>query len=416
VSAAWLEELRREAAARFEELGYPTTRLEDWRYTNVGALAKTDWVSGEGRHDDVTPADLEHLTFPVFACSLFVFVNGHFAGDLSSPRALAGGVEVTTLSDALRDDPEGLRGRLGGLADSKRRAFAAQNLACFEDGAVVRIPAGVEIEQPIHLVFLSAPGAAPTASHPRVLVVAESGSRATLIEDYVTFGEGEFFTNAVTEIFLEPNADLEHVRFQRESARGYHVSSLHVRQERDSRLAAHSISLGATLARNDVEATLVGEGAHADLYGLFLGTGRRLVDNHTTLDHAVPHTTSQELYKGILGGRSRGIFHGRVIVRPDAQKTDARQSSKNLLLSSGAEIDTKPQLEIHADDVKCSHGSTIGQLDEDALFYLRSRGIDAEQARALLTRAFASEVTDAIRSDVLRQRVQDQLLEILESE
>ncbi|MHC4493105.1 MAG: Fe-S cluster assembly protein SufD [Planctomycetota bacterium] len=398
--------LRREARDRFAELGFPTTKLEDWRYTNVAPIARTDWVEAVG--GDVTRADIEHLSFPVFACSLFVFVNGHFAADLSTHGAAAGGVEVRSLADA--PDP-----RLGTLADIKRSAFTAWNTAQFADGAEMRIPSGVDLSQPIHLVFLSEPGAAPSVAHPRVLILAEEGSRASVIEDYVSFGDGTFFTNAVTEIEVGANAELEYVRFQREDPSGYHVSAVYTRQERDSRLAAHSIVFGGALVRNDVSALLVGEGADCTLNGLFLGTDRRHVDNHTLIDHAVPHTTSRELYKGVLAGRSRGIFHGRIVVRPDAQKTDARQASKNLLLSEGAELDTKPQLEIHADDVKCSHGSTIGQLDEGALFYLRSRGIDEANARRLLTRAFASEVTDALRFDPLRERVQDQLVELLEA-
>jgi Fe-S cluster assembly protein SufD len=410
---AWIEALRRAGAERFAELGFPTTRLEDWRYTDVGPIARTRWQPGAPRDGALSRREIEDLSFPVFACNLFVFVNGWFAADLSAPRAGALTAEVRSLRRVLAEDPDSLHGALGALADTKKNAFAALNTSELRDGAVVRIPRGADFAQPIHLVFVSEPGAAPTASHPRVLLVAEPESRASVIEDYVSFGAGAFFTNAVTEIAVGAGAELEHVRFQREAAGGGHVSGLWAEQERDSRLACFCVSFGAELVRNDVTVRLLGEGAECDLDGLFLGTGRRHVDNHTTLDHAVPRTASRELYKGVLAGRSKGVFHGRIVVRPDAQKTDARQESRNLLLSEGAEIDTKPQLEIHADDVRCSHGSTIGRLDEDALFYLRARGIDEADARALLTRAFASQVTDRLRFEPLRERIQEILRERL---
>jgi Fe-S cluster assembly protein SufD len=410
---AWLDALRRDAAERFAELGFPTTRQEDWRYTDVSEIAKTRWQAGAPRDGALSRREIEDLSFPVFACNLFVFVNGAFAADLSALRAGAPSAEVKSLRALLAADPEALRGRLGALADAKQSAFTAWNTAELADAAVVRIPRGADFEQPIHLVFVSEPGAAPTASHPRVLVLAEPGSRASVIEDYVSFGAGGFVTNAVTEIALGAGAELEHVRFQRESAAGGHVSNLFAEQERDSRLACFAVSFGAELVRNDVSVRLLGEGAECGLYGLFLGTGSGHVDNHTSLDHAVPHTASRELYKGVLGGHSKGVFHGRILVRPDAQKTDARQESRNLLLSEGAEIVSVPQLEIHADDVRCSHGSTIGRLDEDALFYLRARGVGESEARALLTRAFAAEVTDKLRFEPLRERIQEILQERL---
>ncbi len=410
----WAEDLRREGAEQLNELGLPTTRMEDWRYTNVSAIGKTRWTGSDGRGDDVSREELERLCFPVFACHLFVFVNGVFAADLSTLRAGSPQAEVRSLARLLEEEPDSLRGVLGAQASPKEAAFTAWNQQELRDGAVVRIPERADIEEPIHLVFLSEPGTEPTATHPRVLVLAGSRSRASVVEDYVTLGDGTFLTNAVSEVVVEPDAELEHVRFQREAVTGHHVSSLHARVERGGRLACHSISLGAALTRNDARTTLLGEGAEASLYGIYLGTGRRHIDNHTTIDHAVPHTTSRELYKGVLDDHSHGVFHGRIIVRPDAQKTSAEQSNKNLLLAQGAQIDTKPQLEIRADDVKCSHGSTIGQMDPDALFYLRARGIDGDEARRLLTRAFVSEVSGALRFEPLRDRVEEQLVELLE--
>jgi Fe-S cluster assembly protein SufD len=410
----WAEDLRREGAEHLNELGLPTTRLEDWRYTNVSAIEKTHWTLGSPRHDDLSREELERLCFPVFACHLFVFVNGVFAADLSALRAGSPHAEVRSLAKVLEKEPDSLRGVLGAQASAKEAAFTAWNQQELRDGAVVRIPEGADIEEPIHLVFLSEPGADASVSHPRVVVHAGSRSRASVVEDYVTFGDGAFLTNAVSEVHVAADAELEHVRFQREGTSGHHVSALHASVERGGRLACHAISLGGDIVRNEVKALLAGEGAEVSLYGIYLGTGRRHVDNHTTIDHAVPHTTSRELYKGVLDGQSRGVFHGRIIVRPDAQKTNAEQSNKNLLLSKGAEIDTKPQLEIRADDVKCSHGSTIGQIDSDALFYLRARGIDAAEAKRLLTRAFVAEVSGAMRFEPLRDRVEEQLVELLE--
>jgi Fe-S cluster assembly protein SufD len=410
---AWPETLRRDAAERFAELGFPTPRLEAWRYTDVSELARTRWQPGAPRDGALSRREIADLSFPVFACNLYVFVNGWFAADLSALRAGAPGAEVTSLRRLLAEEPDSLCGRLGALADAKQSAFTAWNTAELRDGAVVRIPRGADFEQPIHLVFVSEPGAAPSVSHPRVLVLAEPGSRASVIEDYVSFGDGACLTNAVTEIALGAGAELEHVRFQREAARGAHVSNLFAEQERDSHLACFSVSFGAELVRNDAAVRLLGEGAECGLYGLFLGTGSRHVDNHTTLDHAVPHTSSRELYKGVLADRARGVFRGRILVRPDAQKTDARQESRNLLLADGAEVTSVPQLEIHADDVRCSHGSTIGRLDEDALFYLRARGVGEADARALLTRAFAAEVTGRLRFEPLRERIQEILKERL---
>jgi len=412
----WVQELRREARQHLRDRGLPTTREEDWKYTNVRPIARTEWVPGEPQPADLTREALEELASPVYACSLFVFVNGRFAPGLSTARAMAGGVRVRSLAAVLEEDSDAVAARLGGLADAKAHAFTAWNTAELVDGAVVEIPGGVDLEEPVHLVFLSEPGPKPTASHPRVLVLAGAGSRASVIEDYVSGGAGQTFTNPVSEFYLEANAQLEHVRFQREvAADSFHVSSVYARQERDSRLAATALTFGGSLVRNDVASLLAGEGAECWLRGAFLGTGTRHVDNHTLVDHAVPHTRSHELYKGILAGKSKGVFRGRVVVRPDAQRIEADQQNKNLLLSEGAEIDTKPQLEIHADDVKCSHGSTIGRLDPDALFYLRARGIAELEARKLLTGAFAADVTGALRFAPLRERAQEQLLEMLES-
>ena len=418
--AARLRSAGREA---FAAQGLPATRLEEWRYTNVSELAAIDWRLPDDGTREIDRGSLEALASPVFACGLLVFANGRLVPSLSTLRAPD--VEVVSLAAARRrGDP--LLARVGSLVDAKLHPFAALANALLDDGVLIRLPAGTRLEQPLHLVFLSLPGSAdidfarlrlaardgarsartarPTlavAAVPRVLVEAGRGSRGVVVQDHVSLGSGPAFTDAVTELHLGAGAQLDHVLLQRESDDGFHVSNGAARLERDARLVSHAITLGGRFVRNDLCVTLAGEGAEAVLNGLFLGSGERLVDNHTFVDHAVPHGTSRELYKGVLADRSRGVFRGRVLVRPGAQKTDAHQSNPNLLLSGAAEIDSKPQLEIHADDVKCSHGSAIGKSDENALFYLRTRGIDEAEARALLVRGFASEVLAALPEPAL---------------
>jgi len=414
--AGWLAALRREALAAFADAGLPDTKQEEWRYTNVAPIAKADFPLATPPARAVDREGLESHAFPVFACSVFVFVNGRFAPELSAGSELPGGARVESLRALRESDAAALEGRLGALADPKANAFAALNTSFLDDGAVVRVPRGGEAGQPIHLVFISAPtvsGDAGAVVHPRVLVVAEEGSHVCLIQDHVCVGNATGMSNPVTEIHADANAAVDFVLLQREPDHRFHVSNLAVRQERSSRVSAHTLALGGALVRNDASVLLADEGAECDLHGLFVAGGRQRIDNHTTVDHAVPHCTSRELYKGILGGSARGVFRGRVIVRPDAQKTLASQSNPNLLVGRHAEVDTKPQLEIYADDVKCSHGSTIGQLDPDALFYLRARGIGESRARDLLTRAFALEILDALPAEALGQALDALLLERL---
>ncbi len=402
----WLGALRREARAAFAERGLPSTRLEEWRYTNLTPLARIPFEPAGAGAERVTREAIEAVAAPVFACSLFVFVDGRHRPELSSPPPRAGEVAVESLARLRAEQPERLEDALGRLCDPKRHPFAALNTACLDDGAVLRIPERAALEAPLHVVFVST---GPALCQPRVLVVAGEGTRATLIQDHVSLASEPGFTNAVTELEVGRNARVDLVLLQREDAERFHLSNLCVRLERDARFVAHTVTLGGRLVRNDLEALLAGEGADCELDGLFLADAEQLVDNHTLVDHAVPRGFSRELYKGIVAGRARGVFRGRVIVRPDAQQSDARQSNPNLLLSEGAEIDTRPQLEIHADDVKCSHGSSIGQVDPDALFYLRSRGIDAREARNLMVRGFAREAVARLASQALRDEI-DQLV------
>jgi len=411
---ACLAQLRAAGRDAFAAGGLPTRRQEAWRHTSLKPLAGPRFrlPSGEAAVDR---GELELVSSPVFACSLLVFVDGHHRHDLSTPHGFAGDLRVESLRDLCESGAEPSLRKLGALSDLKAHPFAALNTALLDDGAVVRIPAGTQVEHVIHLVFVSCGGDAPLSS-PRVWIEAGPGSRAVVLQDHVVVGgSGPRLTNAVTEVDLAEDACLDLVVLQRESDATLHFSNLSVQQARGSRMGSHVLTLGGRLVRNDISILLAGEGAEARLSGLFLGAGDRLVDNHTLVDHAVPHCSSHELYKGILAGRSRGVFRGRILVRPDAQKTNARQSNPNLLLDDGAEIDTQPQLEIHANDVKCSHGSAIGRMDEDALFYLRSRGIDLARARRLLTRGFAAEMLRALPGDVLGEALGSLLSERLDA-
>jgi Fe-S cluster assembly protein SufD len=405
----WLQQIRSEGAEHFRAQGLPTTRQEEWRYTSLKELAKTPFTLAGAEPGAVTRADVEGAAFPVFACSLYVFVDGRYEPRLSALGAGAD-VHVESLAEVAANKPGLLRENLGQLVSPKEHPFAALNDAFLEDGAVLRVPRGADVVEPLHVVFLSTGGAPARATHPRVLVVAEAGSRVRLIQDHVSVGGGTGFSNTVSEVFVGANASVDLVLLQRKASDAFQLSNLAARIQRDGRFTSHTLTLGGRLVRNDLAVTLVDEGADATLNGLFVGAGAQVIDNHTLVDHAMPRGASRQLYKGILGDKSRGVFRGRVRVRPDAQKTDARQSNPNLLLARGAEIDTKPQLEIHADDVKCSHGSTVGQLEEDALFYLRSRGIDLALARDLLTFGFAREILTALPVPALAEGLEEPLL------
>jgi Fe-S cluster assembly protein SufD len=393
----WVEELRRSAFRRFEEVGFPTPGNEAWRYTGIQPITGTPWLPA------ATPAG-PPPAIPLAFGDAVVFLNGRLVRPLS---ALPRGVRVEGLREALARDPDTLRNNLSRLAPFQTEAFTALNTAGLDEVAVISIARGALVERPIPLVFASEAGAVPTFSHPRALVLAGERSQSSIVEVYT--GAGRYFTNAVTEIALADGAILEHSKFQRESESACHVHAVAVRQGRDSRFTSHNVALGSALARTDLSVILGAEGAECELNGLFVGRGTQHIDNHTLIDHAQPHGRSRELYKGIMDGSSRGVFHGTIIVRPGAQKTDAIQTNKNLLLSRQALVDSTPALEIFADDVKCRHGATTGQLDPAALFYLRSRGIGDEDARALLTYAFASDVAGRIRVSEVRAAVEAEL-------
>jgi Fe-S cluster assembly protein SufD len=408
----WLQDLRDRGAARFAALGFPTVRDEEWRFTNVAPV-----TTGEFRDADGTAAVSEQqLTDLLYGDAPFrlVVVNGRYRPELSRVHGLPGQVRVGSLagviSGDLAADSEIVQRYLGQLADLNVRAFDALNTARLDDGAFVHIPDGAAVAAPLQVMFVSTGESAgeATVSHPRLLVVVGSQAQVKLVETYVGWG-GRYFTNAVTEIFVGENSVLDHYKVQEDSVDAFHIASMHVHASRSANFSSHSFALGGKLVRNDAVAILDGEGAECTLNGLYLADGDRLVDNHTTIDHAKPHCPSHEVYKGILGGRARAVFNGKIIVRPDAQKTNAKQTNRALLLSDSASINTKPQLEIFADDVKCTHGAAIGQIDEDAIFYLRARGLTLAEARDMLIHAFAGEILDRVQIEPLKRALETEL-------
>ena len=396
--AGWLRKLREDAFARFCEVGFPTTHDEDWRFTNVSAIAKTPFqLAGEA---PVTKEQLTAYKLPGAACQ-FVFVNGRFACELSTGK-LPAGVRVSSLADEINADPAVLEAYLGRYLDTQRDAFAALNTTFLNDGGYVHIGKGKVLEEPIHLLFVSTANDAPLMTHPRTLIVAEEGSQIAVVEDYVSLSDGIAFSNTATELVAGESAVVSHYMLEREHTDAFNISTLRIQQARSANVATHSILLGGGLVRNNVHPVLAGEGGECLINGLFIGTGKQHLDNYMLVEHAQPHCGSRQFYNGILDDHAHGVFHGRIIVHKDAQKTDAKQTNRNLLLSDDAQIDTKPQLEIYADDVKCTHGATIGQIEENALFYLRSRGIDEGSARKLLLLAFANECLDRMKEESVR--------------
>ncbi len=419
----WLRAIRRRALARFGERGFPDRRDEDWKYTDVSTIAERPLrvaLPGElkpghpgtgaggigaGR---IEAGEWDCYCYAGLECLELAFVNGHCvstSADSNYFGAFPVGTAVAPLAAMLSDAPPMLRSSIQRMADAPPDAFAALNAAFTADGACIAVPDGVALEVPVHLLFLSAARDEPVAVFPRICIHLGQEARASVIESYVGLGAQENLTCAVTEIIAGEGARCDHYRVQREHPRSYHVGRLSVSQARDSEVTSFSIACGARLSRQDIAVRLEGEGASVALHGLYVGQGRRHIDHHTRIDHLVPHTASEEHFKGVLDGRARGVFNGTVVVHPDAQKSEAHQSNHNLLLSNEAEIDTKPELQIHADDVICSHGASVGRLDPDALFYLCSRGIEAPAARAILTQAFIDEVLARVPIAAVRTRL-----------
>jgi len=407
---AWLRDKRRGALECFRGLGFPGPRDEHWKYTRVAPIEQRPFRATFKPCLGLTEDDVEQFFLPGVECHRLVFVNGLYTSQLSAPGEAPEGVTLESLAAALASAPDALEPHLARQAPIDFNAFTALNTAFMGDGAALRIAAGVTVDKPVHLVFLATPQEQESFAHPRNLIVAGEDSRVTVVESYVSLGQSAYLTNTTTEIDVGAGARVTHCKLQQESTKGFHVANIHARQDRASRLDSCQVSLGAALARTDLNVSLEAEGAECALDGLYVAGGRQHVDYHTRIDHAQPGGTSRERYKGILSGRGRGVFNGRIYVHPDAQRSDAEMSNDNLLLSRDAEIDTKPQLEIFADDVKCAHGATVGQLDETAVYYLRSRGIDEGSARALLTYGFARDPVDRIPVAALRGVVETLLI------
>ncbi|EJM70613.1 Fe-S cluster assembly protein SufD [Pseudomonas sp. GM55] len=403
---AWLRELRSAAFQWVAEHGFPTAKDEAWKYTRVAPILETSLRPAEpGTSRGLSDASIERLIGD-YGGPRLVFVNGYFAAEFSVLEELPPGTQVTHFATLLRADSGMLEALFSHAFRTQPQAFTALNAALAEDGALVQIPAHTTVEKPIHLVFFSDTGATPLMTHPRALVLMGAGSRLTLVESHVGSGAEAYLSNAVSEVLLDADAVLEHYSVQNESTAAFHVALLNVRQARGSYFAAHSFALGAALARQEVRIILEGPGAEVALNGLYLPRGTQHLDNQTTIEHLAPRCTSRELYKGVIDDRGHGIFDGRIIVRPGAMKTDASQTNKNLLLSQLAQANTQPRLEIFADDVKCAHGAAVGQLDEQAVFYLRSRGIPLAAARSLLIYGFVREMLDRIHLEPLRAHVE----------
>jgi len=400
---AWMQQLRQAAGTRFADLGFPTTHHEEWRHTDVTPIVKTPFLTAK-RGPDIAKAELEPMASWVGAGHLLAFVNGRFSPSLSLLKRLPEGVIAGSLEDSCVVSSGLLEAHLGQQAQYDDHVFVALNTAFLKEGAFIYLPPKMVIEEPILVVFASCANGEATVSHPRVLIVAGSTSRATVIESYVGLKDDLYFTNAVTEVVLGEEAVFDHHLLQQESRAAYHIGTLAVHQGRNSTFTSHSLAIGSTFDRSEVHALLAGEGGSCTLRGVYAATGRQHVDIHTRIEHAKPSCMSRQLYRGILDKQATGVFNGRIVVRADAHKTDARQTNNNLLLSEDAVIHTAPQLEIFADDVKCTHGATVGQLDRDVLFYLRSRGIDLEDARRLMTHAFGSELIRLIAQDRIRNR------------
>lgn len=408
---AWLRDTRREGIERFAALGFPTPRNEDWHFTSVAPIAESVFSQLRGTSGQVAKTALEPFTFGQSAWPTMVFVNGRYDASLSTPASLAKGVRAIDLSSVMRDEPALIEPWLGKLSPSENRSFSALNAAFMSDGAVIHIAPDTEAPVPLHLIFVSDANAAKGVAHLRNLIVAGRNSKATVIESYVSLGDSGYFTNAVTEVQVDEGATLTHYKIQRESQRAFHVHTIDAHQARDSHYVSFSFATGGKLSRTNIYTNLDGDGCGATLNGLYMADDEQHVDHQTNIIHSQPNCFSREIYKGILSGSAHGVFNGKVYVYPIAQKTDGKQTNNNLLLSEGARIDTKPQLEIFADDVRCTHGATVGRLDEMALFYMKSRGVSADKATRLLTYAFAADVLETIEVQAVRDELERATLE-----
>jgi Fe-S cluster assembly protein SufD len=412
----WLAPLRQAGITSFAAQGFPTLHDEDWRFTNVAPIAKLNFsLAGRIAVNGAESKALDESVFAQLPGHRLVFVNGFFSAQLSRFQPAAGGVRIESLAAALATDSALIEKHLGKYAPPAGNSFAALNQAFFADGAFIFVPQGVEISEPIQLIYLSSAKNSGEVILPRNLIIAEANSKVTIVESYLSTGDAAYFTNAVTEILAGDNAAVEHVKLQDEAAGAFHIATIAGEFGRTSNVNVHSFALGAKISRNNIRTKLAGEGLECVLNGLYLTRNEQLADHHMIVEHAQPHCASHEYFNGILDDKSKGVFHGRILVREIAQKTDAKQTNKNLLLSDDASADTKPQLEIYADDVKCTHGATIGQLNSESIFYLRSRGMSEDTAKQMLIHAFAGEIIERIQCEPAREVIDKLVWDRLEA-
>lgn len=398
---------RQDAISKFDQLDFPTTKNEEWKYTSVSGVLNHQFTPSCLLRDDLTlKPTIDNLLIDIRNKNVFVFINGYFSKDLSKINLVNTGIVVESI-ETISSAQDEIFERHFGKYSTYDNGFNALNSAFVQDGAFIFIPENQIIEDPIYLIYLQGKDEINILSQPRNLFVLGKNSQVNLIEIHQAISQSPYLTNSLTEIIVGENSKIDHYKIQNESLSSFHVSKIQVEQKANSKYTSHSISLGGSLTRNDINSVLSGKGGETNYYGLYFVDGKQHVDNHTLVDHATPHCFSNELYKGILADDSKGVFNGKILVRKDAQKTNAYQSNKNLLLSGNARIDTKPQLEIFADDVRCTHGATVGQIDEEALFYLRARGIDEKNARSLLVNAFAKDILDFIKIDELKLKMNE---------
>lgn len=404
-SSCWVSDLRREGISGFSSLGFPAVSDEEWRFTNLSALSKLSFTVPPADAPELRAETADSFGFAGLECTRLVFVNGLFCRPLSSSEERDGTV-VKSLSDALEQNGDLVRPHLAGYADYEKDPFISLNTSYFQDGAFVHVPDGAAPEKPVHVLHVTTGDAGSLFLNPRNLVVAGKSASASVVEHYVSLSDDVYFSNAVTEVVCAENSNVEHYRLEFASKKAFNFLTLRMDQKRDSNVASHSVLCGGAIVRNNVHPVLAGEGSNCDIYGLFVSEGRQHMDNFMRVEHASPRCDSRQFYNGVLDGRSRGVFHGRIIVHEGAEKTDAKQTNRNLLLSDSAQIDTKPQLEIYNDDVKCTHGATIGQMDEEALFYLRSRGVPERNARMVLLRAFTNQTLEHMSVGPVRESME----------
>lgn len=405
-SPRWLRELRDEAFSRFHKAGIPTTHNEDWRFTSLADFRQIPFHIEPRERSHPGPA--AHAPWNMQNTSAcLVFVGGYFVPELSTYSSLPSGALVQSLREELTRHPDRVAEHLGRYLDMDRDPFCALNTAFAEDGAFIVVPRGVVVEHPIHLLFLTKGKSQPAMTHPRNLVVVEAEAQVSIVEEFASIdGAAPSLCNAATELVAGENSMITHSILVRQHERSFHFSTLRIEQARNANVASHSFLVGGALVRNNVHVVLAGEGGECLINGMFIGNGEQHREHHMLVEHASPLCASRQFYNGILDDRAHGVFHGRILVHKGAQKTDAKQTNRNLLLSDNAQIDSKPQLEIHADDVKCTHGATIGQIEEEALFYLRSRGIAEAEARQLLLEAFAGECFERMKPGAARAYIE----------